>query len=465
MTYKNVKIQKIEIIENEDVYDLTIEDNHNFFANGLLVHNCVEIGMIPYFLEKETKISGWQGCNLTEGNGSKCTTKARFLEICKGLAILGTIQASYTDFKYVKDVTKKIFDKEALLGCSLTGWMMNPHILFDEEIMREGARLIKEINKEVAEMIGINQAARLTCVKPSGNASVLLETSSGIHGDHARRYFRNMQINKESEIAKMFMDKHEYMTEESLWSSLGTDIVVSFPVLSTDNAIFKYDLLDSKLLEYVKKAQMNWVEEGTNEELCTIKSVRHNISNTIDVVDFDEVADFIFENKKYFSGVSMLRYGGDKAYVQAPFQAVLTEEEIIAKYGAAGILASGLIMDGLNGFDNDLWKACDFSLDMKDKKMKIDGTRLQVMVKKDWLRRSKQFAKRFFKNDVQEMTHCLKDVHLFHRWTSVNRELKSINLEELNLKPEYTEIDTLGSVACQGGACEMPAEYLDKFKK
>jgi ribonucleoside-diphosphate reductase alpha chain len=132
---------------------------------------------------------------------------------------------------------------------------MNPQILFDEENMKEGARLIKEINKEVAEMIGINQAARTTCTKPSGNASVLLETSSGIHGDHSKRYFRNMQINKESEIAKMFIEKHSYMQEESLWSSTGSDIVVSFPVVSSDNAKFKHELIGVDLLEYVKKAQ------------------------------------------------------------------------------------------------------------------------------------------------------------------------------------------------------------------
>jgi hypothetical protein len=124
----------LSISENiiEDVYDLKVENNSNFYiltkydenymnSSGILVHNCVEIGMVPYYMLNEEKISGWQGCNLTEGNGSKCTSKSKFLDICKGLAIIGTIQASYTSFPYLKKVSEQIFEKEALLGCSITG--------------------------------------------------------------------------------------------------------------------------------------------------------------------------------------------------------------------------------------------------------------------------------------------------------------------------------------------------------
>jgi len=146
---------------------------------------CFEIGMQP---KTKDGISGSQGCNLTEINGSMCKTEQEFYDACKVAAIIGTMQAAYTDFKYVEETTKEIFEREALLGCSITGFMNNPDILLDPIIQRKGAEIVKEINKEVAAMLGINQAARTTCVKPSGNASVILMTASGIHGEHSPQY-------------------------------------------------------------------------------------------------------------------------------------------------------------------------------------------------------------------------------------------------------------------------------------
>ena len=130
---------------------------------------CVEIGMYPQ-IDGE---SGWQGCNLTEINGGKCKTPEEFYKACRAGAIMGTLQAGYTEFKYLSETSRKIFDREALLGVSVTGWMNNPEVLLDADIQKQGAAIVKQVNKEVAALIGINQAARTTCVKPSGNASVL----------------------------------------------------------------------------------------------------------------------------------------------------------------------------------------------------------------------------------------------------------------------------------------------------
>ncbi len=127
---------------------------------------CVEIGMYPQINGK----SGWQGCNLTEINGSKAINKQEFFKACRAASILGTLQAGYTDFKYLTDTTKKIFEREALLGVSITGWMNSPDVLFDEEVQREGAEVVLKVNEEVSKLIGINLAARATCV------SNLLET-------------------------------------------------------------------------------------------------------------------------------------------------------------------------------------------------------------------------------------------------------------------------------------------------
>ena len=169
-------------------------------------NRCVEIGMFP---QKDGE-SGWQGCNLTELNGGKWTTEENFSKACRAAAILGTLQAGYTDFKFIQPISKEIFDREALLGVSITGWMNNPDILFDDKILRKGAKIVKEVNKEVAAIIGINPAARTTCVKPSGNASVLLQTASGIHAEHSKMYIRNVQMTKESEISQALLKSNPY---------------------------------------------------------------------------------------------------------------------------------------------------------------------------------------------------------------------------------------------------------------
>lgn len=443
------RLVSIEESEKEDVYDLTVEDNHNFFANGTLVHNCVEIGMVP---KTEDGRSGWQGCNLTEINGSQCTSKEAFLRACKASAIIGTLQAAYTDFKYVNPVAKEIFDREALLGCSITGFANNPKILFDPEILKEGAELIKVVNKQVADLIGIRQAARTTCVKPSGNASVLLETASGIHGEHSEMYFRIMQMNKNDEVAKHIAAEFPELIEESVWSATKSDYAVYIPIKTKKGSLYKEQLLGVKQLEYVKLVQQTWVEVGTNVDLCVDPKTRHNVSNTITVDNWDEVEEYIYENRKFFAGISLLPYSGDKIYSQAPFTAVLKPEQILEKYGQACLFASGLIVDALHCFEDNLWTACDHVL---RRDLPLDGTRTQVLLKKDWVRRAKQFAKRYFKNNLEEMTFCLKDIHLYHKWLEVSRAIKGLDISKVDLKPEFTAIDTLGAVACSGTGCEV----------
>ena len=415
----------------------------------IIYNPCVEIGMYP---QSEKGVSGWQGCNLTEINGGKCNSKEDFLRACKASAIIGTIQATYTDFKYVSNICKEIFDREALLGCSITGWMNNPKTLFNVDNLKEGAELIKQINKEVAEILGINPAARTTCAKPSGNASVLLETASGIHGEHSEMYFRIMQLNKNEEVAKYLAENHPELIEDSVWSANGTDYAVYIPIKSKKGSIYKEDLLGVKQLEFVKIAQQNWVEHGTNVDLCVNKNTRHNISNTITVDNWDEVENYIFENRQWFAGISLLPYKGDKIYSQAPFTAVISPEKIIEKYGHASMFASGLIVDALHIFENDLWKACSY---ITSRDLPFEGTRTQVLLKKDWMRRAKQMAKRYFSGNTELMVECLKDVHLYHKWLQTNRGLKGLDISKVNLKPSYTNIDTLGAASCSGGACEI----------
>ena len=347
---------------------------------------CVEIGMYPkYQHEDGTWESGWQGCNLTTMNGKKANSSQDFYEMCMASAILGTLQAGYTDFKYVGEVSKKIFEREALLGCSVTGWANNPDVLFNEEVQRAGAGIVRETNAKIAELIKINQAARTTCCKPEGNASVILESASGIHGDHAPRYFRNMQANKQSDAAQLFLDTNPESCEDSVWSRGNTDHITCFPIKAKEGSLFKQQLLGVRQLELVKLTQQNWVEYGTNKDLCVMDKTRHNVSNTIQVDNWDEVADYIYDNREFFAGISLLSVSGDKDYPQAPFVQVFTEEELLEMYGKAAMFASGLIVDGLHAFDGDLWKACSTTM--------YDET-VDDIFKKDWVRRLRQFADR-----------------------------------------------------------------------
>ena len=317
----------------------------------ILFNPCVEVGMYGY--DDDGK-SGWQMCNLVEVNGAKSNTKEEFFTQCKAASILGTIQAGYTDFNYLTQTTKNIVDREALIGVGITGMMNNPEVLFDAEVQREGAEIVKKWNKIVAELIGIKQAARTSVIKPSGNASVILGTASGIHGEHSKRYIRHVQMNKESEVAQLFVKENPKMCEDSVWSS-GTDYAIGFPIISPKGSVYKADLLGVKQLEYVKLTQENWIEYGTNHDLCVKPYLRHNVSNTITVDDWGAVEDYIYDNRTSLCGVSLLSAAGDKAYPQAPFTEVFTMDEITANYGTEAMFSSGLIEAGLNAFNKDLW--------------------------------------------------------------------------------------------------------------
>ena len=408
---------------------------------------CVEIGMYPQINKK----SGWQGCNLTEINGGKCNTEEDFYKACRAASILGTLQAGYTDFKFLTETSKLIFDREALLGVSITGWMNNPDILFNEKILEKGAQIVKDVNREVSQIIGINAAARTTCVKPSGNASVLLQTASGIHAEHSNMYIRNVQMNKESEITQAIMKTNPYMVEESVWSAGGTDVVVSFPILPKKGSLYKDDLLGVKHLELVKKAQKHWVEAGTNEELCADKGVRHNVSNTIIVDDWDEVEKYVYENRDAFAGISFLPMTGDKDYNQAPNTGVIDSKTMVKKYGDASIFASGLVVDALKVFPN-LWDACStaqgFGLDLS-----VESS--ENSARKDWVRRFENFANNYCDGDTKVSEGCLKDAYLFHKWKKIQSNLKQIDWKEDITEKKYTDVDTLAAAACAGGACEI----------
>ena len=760
------------------------------FANSWfdMFNPCFEISKIPClvdtdyskiiyneiapFVKKYEDQFGVQGCNLTEINAQECTTEEKFLKACKDASILGTFQAGYTNFPYLGRVSEEIFKRESLLGVSVTGWMNNPK-LFNADLLRKGAEVVKNTNKELAAIIKINPAARTTCVKPSGNASVILGTASGIHPEHSERYFRVMQLNKNSTTAKYLEENMSFLLEDSVWSATSSDWVVFVPIVHPKNGLFKKDLKGVKHLELIKLVQENWVIPGTNEELCAYKGINHNVScfpgsqrfltdegmksfeevkerefvnvlngkgkfsnskivrggkqeiweidlkkgelkktikttenhgwvvinpwdqrsNTKSLLkktsellsgmklklpeftefpDFNleaflhgcvfgdgtlhkvndkcqiylftdsvclgkyfekagykvidrgdhiriyglpnhwkalpdikdssyirsfisgwfatdghiskdarsvsissvvldnlvwlqknsflgkvicneitknkthknsysikenfyvitlnkdsldleffkhekkkerflnylkvksqkskkwkveqvrktddieevycveepetqcfilegnilthnctviidnkrEVVDYIWDNKESFTAVSFLSDYGDKDFNQAPFTSVLSLEEIVQEYGNGALLASGLIVDALHVFDENLWEACDWILNT-DKSKKMDGTRHRVLLKEDWLKRAKKFAKNYFKGDLKKLVYCLKDVHLFHKWQTINRQFKEVDFNKILKKVEYKQVSEYASMACSGDQCQI----------
>ena len=329
----------------------------------------------------------------------------------------------------------------------MTGIMEQHEICLDAEIQKYGAKVVKETNAEIAELIGINQAARTTCVKPEGTSSCILGTSSGIHPHHAKRYIRKVQANKMEPIYQYFKQVNPRACEESVWSNNDADDVVSFCVEVPDGSKTKNKVDAIQLLEHVKDTQKNWVLSGTNKNLCTQPWLVHNVSNTINVKadEWDEVTDFIYKNRKYFCGISLLPITGDKDYPQAPFTTIHLPSEQVAYYGDASLFVSGLIEVALDLWEDNLWASCDSLLGIGEK-IKGNG-------KKAFLDRCTKFADKYFDGDLRKLTYCMKDVYNWKEWVDLNREYKDVDFTSVVEETNNTKVDQ--EWACSGGSCEI----------
>ena len=422
---------------------------------------CVEIGLYPQL----DGVSGWAFCNLCEINMGAVDSEEKFAQAARAAAVLGTLQADYTDFDYLGEVSRNIARREALLGVSMTGMMEHPEVSFDPAIQRRMAKLVLEVNAKVASRIGLNPAARATCIKPAGSTSCILGTSSGIHPHHARRYFRRAQANDDEAIVTFFKEKNPMAVESNVWDPNGHGLVITFCIEAGPEAKVRKQLKPVDLLEYVKITKANWIDAGKREECCTRPYLSHNVSNTITVPEgqWEKVADFIYENRKYFAGISLLPDGGDLDYPQAPFCEVLTADETVQKYGVGAIMSSGLIVDGLHAFDDNLWEACDAALgrgrdidSLMDKSMPVAVQKAVLKVihaRKDWVRRAHKFARNYFGGDLLKMTRCLKRVHNCKLWEDLQREYVMVDYRELIEDRDNTKVEE--TIACGGGACEI----------
>lgn len=314
---------------------------------------CAEIGLDPVLVHADgTTSTGWAMCNLCEINAAKLQTREDFVEAAWAATLIGTLQASYTDMPYLGKVTEAIVRRDALLGIGMTGMQDSPAIACAPDLQREVAQMIVEWNAEWAKLIGINPAARTTCVKPSGTTSLELgNVGSGIHPHHARRYIRRVTADELEVVFQAFRAVNPHMCvrrPDGKW-------MLEFPVEAPDGATLKEDLSAERFMEIVRSTQQNWVVPGMTRK-SAVPGLSHNVSNTITVRpdEWAFVADYLWKHRDSFTGVSLLPDDGDTIYAFAPFEAVRTEaqerrwNELVAHYKPVDYLSVLEAEDGTN---------------------------------------------------------------------------------------------------------------------
>ena len=261
---------------------------------------CCEIALRPF-----------QFCNLCEVNASDIESQEDYDNRVKGAAFIGTLQAGYTDFHYLRNIWKETTEKDALIGVSMTGIASGVVLGYD---MTKAANIVKKENSRVAKLIGINKSARSTTVKPAGTTSLALGTSSGIHAWHNDYYIRRIRVGKNESIYKYLVENHPELIEDEYFRPHDT-AVISVPQKAPDGAIMRTES-PFALLERIKKIATEWVAPGHRNGSKT-----HNVSATVSLKDdeWELAGEWMWNNRKHYNGLSVLNYNGG-TYKQAPFE-------------------------------------------------------------------------------------------------------------------------------------------------
>jgi len=267
---------------------------------------CCEIALRPF-----------QFCNLTEVNVSNVVSQEDYEDRVRAATFIGTLQAGYTDFHYLRPIWQRTTEKDALIGISMTGIGSGAVLGLN---MKAAAKVVKDENKKVAELLGINPAARTTTVKPAGTTSLTLGTSSGIHAWHNEYYIRRVRVGKNESIYSYLSENHPELVEDEYFRPHDT-AVIGIPQKAPEGSILRNES-PIQLLERVKKVQQEWIKPGHRSG-----SNAHNVSATISIREHEwpAVGEWMWENKEYYNGLSVLPFDGG-TYIQAPFSDCTKEE-------------------------------------------------------------------------------------------------------------------------------------------
>lgn len=501
----------------EDQFNAIMESTRQWGEPGFIFTDslefcfnpCVEISMCPILVTKDGAVckeysldlldrsnrskyeamgykfeSGWQACNLTEVNASQFkdfepqTIKEMFT--CVRLATkLGTMQAGYTESTYLGDVSKKILEREALLGVSLTG--LANSIFFKahkeqkdlvESTLSDLAKHACLINRTFAPTIGVNAASRITCVKPSGTASLVLGCASGVHLEHAQKYIRRNQVDASSPIVQAYKKALPEAVELSAWSPTKTDEVVSFAIECDSVSLFKEDASAIDFLNLVKMIQTTWVKYGTSRPTSVEKAV-HNVSNTttVKVTEWGEVSKYLYENQGTFCGLSFLSATGDYDYIQAPFQRVYELDQINEVYNVAKTQiereykeAQRQIKSAYN--DERLAKLKEVTSLLEEAGKRIeDKEALEAecemidAVYQDFIKHNLEMQKNDLGDAEHDYLESMKSVHadweakyaMYTLWQKLHT--KRLKFDFDSIIEDHDETEGIQEVACAGGAC------------
>ena len=281
---------------------------------------CCEIALRPF-----------QFCNLCEVNVSNIESQEDFEERVKAAAFIGTLQAGYTEFHYLRPVWQRTTEKDALIGVSMTGIGSGTVLGYD---MKSAAKIVREENARVADLIGINRTARATTVKPAGTTSLTLGTSSGIHAWHNDYYIRRIRVGKNESIYKYLNEFHTELVEDEYFRPHDT-AVISIPQKAPEGAIMRTES-PFQLLERIKRVAQEWIKPGHRAG-----SNSHNVSATISLREheWDAAGEWMWENKMHYNGLSVLPYDGG-TYIQAPFEDIdkVTYERMMGSLSSINLL-------------------------------------------------------------------------------------------------------------------------------
>ena len=259
----------------------------------------------------EIALRSYQFCNLTEVNVSDVETQEELETRVKAASFIGTLQAGYTDFHYLRDVWKRNTEKEGLIGVSMTGIASGKVLGLD---MTAASKAVKQENERVAKIIGVNKAARCTTVKPAGTTSLTLGTSSGIHAWHNDYYIRRIRVGKNEAIYQHLAKNNPELVEDEYFRPHDT-AVISVPQKAPEGAIMRNESA-LQLLKRVSKVSKEWVKPGHRKGQNS-----HNVSATISLKDaeWNDVGEWMWENRNNYNGLSVLPHDGG-SYIQAPFE-------------------------------------------------------------------------------------------------------------------------------------------------